>query len=153
MAFTQTNAIEVRRTRGKGRGVFAVRPIRAGDVIERVPVLVMPLRDLADDDRRAGLLDYCFVWGRDTVALALGYGSLYNHSYSPNARYDDENLQTKVFTALRDIEPGEEITINYNGEPTDKTSVGFEVLEASLTPAPRTARTKRASVLRNGSAH
>ena len=62
------------------------------------------------------------------MALALGYGSLYNHSYQPNARYDDESGQTKVFTAIRDIEAGEEITVNYNGEPEDESPVGFEVV-------------------------
>jgi len=46
------------------------------------------------------------------VALALGYRSLYNHSFRPNARYDDVGPLTKDFTALRDIQPGEEITVN-----------------------------------------
>jgi SET domain-containing protein len=63
------------------------------------------------------------------VAVALGYGSLYNHSYQPNARYDDESGKTKVFSALRDIAPGEEIVVNYNGVPEDKTPVWFKVME------------------------
>ena len=66
---------------------------------------------------------------RGTVALALGYGSLYNHSYRPNARYDDIGQLTKIFTALRDIPPGEEITVNYNGDPSDRAAVAFEVVE------------------------
>ena len=35
-------AIEVKRIKGKGRGVFARRRIRRGEVIERVPVIVLP---------------------------------------------------------------------------------------------------------------
>ncbi len=71
------------------------------------------------------------------MALALGYGSLYNHSFHPNARYDDRGQQTKVFTSLRDIESGEEITVNYNGDPNDTTAVSFEVVENSAeTQAP-----------------
>ena len=62
------------------------------------------------------------------MAVALGYGSLYNHSYQPNARYDDVGRLTKVFSALRDIEPGEEITVNYNGKPGDRGPVGFDVV-------------------------
>jgi SET domain-containing protein len=58
-----------------------------------------------------------------------GYGSLYNHSYRPNARYVDLAGRTKLFTAIRDIAAGEEITVNYNGEPGDETPVGFEVVE------------------------
>jgi SET domain-containing protein len=128
MSFTQSAAIEVKRIKGKGRGVFARRLIRRGESIERVPMLVLP----AGQSKGGSVVsDYCFAWGRGTVALALGYGSLYNHSYRPNARYDDVGPQTKEFTALRDIQPGEEITVNYNGEPRSRSAVWFEVVEGS----------------------
>ena len=135
MAFTQSDAIEVKRVKGKGRGVFARRPIRRGEVIERVPVLVLPVAEVKNAANWTGLARYCFHWGEGTLALALGYGSLYNHSYHPNACYDDAGGPTKVFTALRDIEPGEEITVNYNGEPEDRSPVGFEVVEAKAPNA------------------
>src|SRR3954466_2785574 len=77
------------------------------------------------------LSHYHFAWGKGTGALALGYGSVYNHSYRPNARYDDVGPQTKEFTALRDIEPGEEIVVNYNGNPRSRTAVWFDVIETS----------------------
>ena len=69
------------------------------------------------------------------IVPSLGYGSLYNHSYRPNARYDDEEGRIMVFTALRDIGRGEEITVNYNGEPGDETPVGFEVVEGPNSSA------------------
>ena len=127
MAVTQSDAVEVKRVRGKGRGVFARRSIEAGEVIETCPVLVLPAESV--EDASAGIGGYVFEWGRGKLALALGYGSLYNHSYRPNARYVDLAGRTKLFTALRDIGRGEEITVNYNGEPGDKTPVGFEVVE------------------------
>ena len=128
MSFTQSAAIEVKRIKGKGRGVFARRLIRRGESIERVPMLVLP----AGQSKGGSVVsDYCFAWGRGTLALALGYGSLYDHSYKPNARYDDVGPQTKEFTALRDIQPGEEITVNYNGEPRNRSAVWFEVVEGS----------------------
>ena len=37
MAFTHSDSIEVRRIESKGRGVFARRLIRKGELIERVP--------------------------------------------------------------------------------------------------------------------
>ena len=40
---------------------------------------------------------------------------------------------SKSFTALRDIEPGEEITVNYNGKPKSRSAVWFEVVEATAT--------------------
>lgn len=134
MALEHSNAIEVRRSPGKGRGVFARRLIRAGEVIERVPVLVVPIDDLNQGEAWTSLGSYCFVWNKSTVALALGYGSLYNHSFRPNARYDDRGQRTKVFTSLRDIEPGEEITVNYNGDPDDQSAVGFEVIDPPARP-------------------
>ncbi|MBI1314802.1 SET domain-containing protein-lysine N-methyltransferase [bacterium] len=125
MPLIPSNVIEVRRVRGKGRGVFARRPIAEGDEIERAPVL------LVADDCLYGtpLADYAFEWSKGKVALALGYGSLYNHSYQPNAQYFYGGPQVKVFYAIRDIAAGEEITINYNSEPTDQSPVWFDVVE------------------------
>lgn len=128
MACSQSGMIEVKRARGKGRGVFARRQIHEGEVIERVPVIVLPESVLMHDGVPTPLAHYCFLWGRGTVALALGYGSLYNHSFEPNARYQDASPRLKIFVALRDIGSGEEITVNYNGDPEDRSEVGFEVL-------------------------
>lgn len=87
---------------------------------------------VADDEARAEALalgadGYVFGWGEGATALALGYGSLYNHSYDPNAttvETDDE----LVITAVRDIAAGEEIFINYMGTAT--SGVWFDDLTA-----------------------
>ncbi len=129
MAFRQSDAIEIKRAKGKGRGVYARRAIRKGEVIERVPVIVLPVEEYAKGLARTALRDYCFGWGEGQVALALGYGSLYNHSYRPNARYLDVGPRAKEFTALRDIGPGEEITVNYNGKPRGRSKVWFDLAE------------------------
>jgi SET domain-containing protein len=94
-----------------------------------VPVLVLPVEDLRNGERWNGLASYCFHWGEKTVALALGYGSMYNHSFRPNAKYEDIGRQTKVFRAIREIQVGEEVTINYNADPKDRSPVGFAVIE------------------------
>ena len=133
MVFRQSDAIEVKRIKGKGRGVFARRAIAKGEVIERVPVLVMTSDDYAKGLAQTPLKDYCFAWGVDQVVLALGYGSLYNHSYKPNARYEDVGPSTKAFVAIRPIAPGEEITVNYNGKPGSRAKVWFDVLEPGKT--------------------
>src|SRR5215216_1019777 len=98
MVLQQTDAVEIRNTRGKGRGVFARRAIKKGEEIERVPVLVMPAKDVKHGPDYTTLGTYCFHWERGKVAVALGYGSLYNHSYRPNARYDDFVFKNKVIT-------------------------------------------------------
>ncbi len=111
-----------------GMGVFAAAPIDAGAVIEICPVLLFPKAELASV-RQTMLDDYYFDWGDDDewYAFALGYGSLYNHSYTPNADYgmDFENKTIDIY-CLRDIAPGEEICINYNGSPDDQSKVWFE---------------------------
>jgi uncharacterized protein len=129
MALSQSQAIVVKQVRGKGRGVFARRAIPEGEVIETCPVLVVPTVEVRSGTAWTRLGEYCFEWGRGTVALALGFGSLYNHSYEPNARYEDIGGRTKLFVALRDIAAGEEITVNYNGEPKDRSPVWFDVID------------------------
>jgi len=103
--------------------VFAAQSIAAGTEIERCPMLIV---DADQGDALAlGADGYVFGWGSDSTALALGYGSLYNHSYAPNA----ETLETEtelVITALIDIAVGDEIFINYMGTAQD--GVWFDVL-------------------------
>ena len=84
-------------------------------------MLVVPAGTI--EDYSTGFGPYVFEWGEGKVALALGFGSLYNHSYRPNARYNDVGPQAKAFQALRDIAVGEEITVNYNGEPARRRKV------------------------------
>ncbi len=110
---------------GRGRGVFAARDFRAGDVIERASVVPFA-RDLVRPLRGSLLDDYWFWWDEASNAMALGCGSLYNHAAPSNARYQrDVAARMLVFIAVRDIAPGEEITINYHGEPSDESPVWF----------------------------
>ena len=108
----------VRKVKGKGRGVFATGAVKKGAVIEHVPVLLVPIADFVGGLENATLNGYFFLWNKKYIAVSLGYGSLYNHSFEPNARYIHGD-QTLTYRALRDIAKGEEITINYNWIPTD----------------------------------
>ncbi len=136
MGFVQSDAVEIKRAPGKGRGVFARRAIRKGEVFESVPVIFLTPEEYARGVDGTILASYCFAWDGDKVALALGYGSVYNHSYKPNARYDDIGNRAKEFTALRAIDPGEEITINYNGKPRGRAKVWFDVVEPEPAAKP-----------------
>ena len=145
MAIQSSSLIEIKQTARKGRGVFARTFIAAGTEFERVPVLVMPAEEVLNAEEDTVLSHYVFDWGKGTIALALGFGSVYNHSYTPNARYDDYARMTKVFTALKDIQPGEEITINYNGHQDDLTPVWFDVVEDDTPKKPSKKLTKSAT--------
>jgi len=84
---------------------------------------------VAEQDRGAdlesGAEGYVFGWGEGRTALALGYGSLYNHRYDSNAT-TLETGDELVVTATRPIEVGDEIYINYMG--TAQSGVWFDVL-------------------------
>ncbi len=121
--------LQVRSIPAKGRGVVAGRRFTKDELIERDTVIVVPRQDW-ELVQQTVLSEYCFFWhdGDEDVAVALGHGSLLNHSYSPNALCV-KHLRKKVidFVALRDIERGEEVTINYHGDPDAQDPVGFEV--------------------------
>lgn len=104
---------EVRNIPGRGRGVVATRVLLGGGVVERAPVIVVPDRDVR------GLLDhYVFTFGRGRCALALGVGSLFNHSAQPSLAIAKRVRRRVIeFFALRDIVPGEELTIDYGYTP------------------------------------
>ena len=110
----------VRESPGRGRGVFAVRAFRAGELIEECPVLVIPDRDIPLIDQTA-LWHYYFGWSgpEGTGAIGLGLASLYNHSDQPNAECrKDIDARVIRFVALRDIGEGEEIVFRYDtGSP------------------------------------
>lgn len=139
--FSPLAQIEVRRdtTKGRGaRGVYAAEPIAVGQIIERVPVLLIPKSQVFGDDpiaRNAARISwYVFEWKvptkRPYVALALGYGSIYNHSFHPNARYRCVAPDAIEYECIRPIDAGDEITINYNGDPADMSPVGFDLAES-----------------------
>jgi SET domain-containing protein len=119
--------VYVKRVKGKGRGVFARRPIARGSLIEKVPLLLVPIKDVVGGLDNPNLVMFFFLKDRKHVAVCLGYGSLYNHSYRPNARYDEGPGATMLFTALHNIARDEEICINYNGDPRDRSPMRFKV--------------------------
>ena len=103
----------------KGRGVFAARAFTAGEVVEECPVVLLrkPYEALHKE-----LKTFVFHWevpegAAATQALALGYGSLYNHANPANMRYETDGASLVLrLIAVRDIRPDEELTINYNAE-------------------------------------
>ena len=114
----------------KGRGMFTNEAIPANTLIEIAPVIVMTdaERKLLDQTL---LCDYIFEWTPDGIqmcCMALGYIPIYNHSYTSNCEYFmNYDEQTMFIKTARDIEAGEELTINYNGDWDDTRLVWFDV--------------------------
>lgn len=122
------NKVILKNIRHRGRGVFAKKKIKKGEVIEICPVIPIPLKE-ERWLKKTFIDNYYFEWGsRNQPAIVLGYGSLYNHSYNPNAEHDERvKKKEMVFKALKDIKKGEEITHNYNGEPDNTEKLWFKV--------------------------
>jgi hypothetical protein len=112
-----------------GRGVFARRDIKKGEVIETCPVILVSRHDMSNLSESV-LVTYFFYFGKkkERLVIALGFGSIYNHSYEPNAKYKIKPREKTIeFSALKDIKKDMEITVNYNyGNPKDKTPLWFE---------------------------
>ncbi|WP_308721878.1 SET domain-containing protein [Paenibacillus polysaccharolyticus] len=122
--------IEVKQSKlGDGgefnRGVFATVDIAKGQLIHQAPVVPYPNEDHEHIEKTI-LEDYVFEYGANHTAILLGYGSLINHSYEPNATYDiNFENHTFDFYAYKDIKAGEEILINYNGEEDNMDPLWF----------------------------
>lgn len=95
-----------------GRGVFAARAFSPGELVETCPVVLLDLKDQPFPVQIRRLL-YC--WSKTQVALALGCGSLYNHSDRPNlVLHQVPGSMAITFQAAREIKSGEQLTISYD---------------------------------------
>lgn len=109
--------IELRTSTGKGRGVFATDVIEEGEIIERFPTIVLSEVERAFVKSQPEVLYYYYLdmLRFDVSVIMLGYGSLYNHSKTPNSEFRVLNLPNMMEVyALRRIEEGEEIVYDYN---------------------------------------
>ncbi|MEJ0105784.1 MAG: SET domain-containing protein-lysine N-methyltransferase [Bacteroidota bacterium] len=79
----------VMETERMGRGIFTEEDIEKDTVIEISPVIVMNGDDRKLLDKTL-LHDYIFEWdvNNKKCCMALGYVSVYNHSYASNCEYE-----------------------------------------------------------------
>jgi len=130
-----------------GRGVFASRGFKAGETVEICPVVVVnnELANGLPQEVACILFGWSYLVTRQAgplTALALGYGSLYNHNNPANMRYEaDDHLKALRFIAVRDIVQDEELTVNYNsygGGAESSNNRWFE--DKGITPIVKSGR-------------
>jgi len=113
-----------------GLGVFAANNLKKGEEIEICPII--ELQNEAGLLEKSKLFNYYFLWkNKKHCVIALGFGSIYNHSYEPNATYK-KNYKNKTvdFVAIKPIKKDEEITANYNyGNPNDKSQLWIKSIK------------------------
>jgi SET domain-containing protein len=112
----------------RGRGVFTTKNISKGTVIEISPVIVLTEKERKTIEKTL-LFHYVFEWGNDKkkACVALGYVSMYNHSYDANCEYEMEfGKKLMTIKTVKSIKKGEELFINYNAKPDETTKVWFD---------------------------
>ena len=107
-----TDKISVRQSLipNSGRGVFAEKDFKKGEVIEVCPLLTDYKKNFANSI----IKDYTSKskFKPDQEVIVFGMCSMYNHSDNFNVGHnqDPENM---IFKAARDIKKGEELYVNY----------------------------------------
>jgi SET domain-containing protein len=111
-----------------GRGVYAKCDIKKGEIIERCPIIEVSKHDTSNL-KESILVTYFFYFGKnkERIAIALGFGSIYNHTDKPNVIYKIKPKEKVIdFIALTDIKKDEELTFNYYNSKDKKNPLWFE---------------------------
>lgn len=102
-----------------GYGVFAVKDIRSGEIIEQMPALAIRHIDLSSHGLKnphSPINTHAYEHpGLREIWIGTGTSSFYNSSATPNANFGtvfDEIAWIMVW-AMRGIREGEEITLDY----------------------------------------
>jgi len=93
-----------------GRGVFANKDFKKGEIVEVCPLI----SDKRSNINNSIIKDYTFKNKfKDEEVIVFGLCSLYNHSDNNNIYHDQDGNDNMVYTAVRDINKGEELYVNY----------------------------------------
>jgi len=99
-----------------GRGVFANKDFKQGEIIEVCPLIT----DYKKNFENSKIKDYTFnsKFIKDQEVIVFGMCSMYNHSNKFNVHHtqDPENM---IYTASRDIKNGEELYVSYGADYWD----------------------------------
>lgn len=109
MKYCSIESLEIKPKHGLG--VFTNKFIPKNTTIERAPTL-----NVHDDEIDENLRDYLFTENDKESVLVFGYGSMYNSSKKNNLDYYDCGKRCIGFITNRDINAGEELTINYGDD-------------------------------------
>lgn len=89
-----------------GQGIFSDKPLKKGEIIGTVIGPVVP--DNKESYKKYG--DYLHPINYDEAIVNINFTRFTNHSCNPNCGLKD----AVTLVAIRDIETGEELTIDYD---------------------------------------
>lgn len=110
-ALDRKKGLYLKKTKAKGRGVFCVNNIKAGEILEVTPALLLDEEETMMADKTL-LRDYTFTIGRvpkrlglknpnNASAVVMGILAFCNHSSEPNAEIIWEERNNTVYYALK----------------------------------------------------
>ena len=115
----------VKRTRGKGWGAYCSKRIPKGTIFNVTTLLVLTATE-AKLMSGSSLEPYWYEFGSKGRAIALGLGSIMNHSDHPNCSYHfAKKRRTLSFYALRDIPAHQELTHDYGWSSASYKAYGI----------------------------
>jgi SET domain-containing protein len=104
--------IEIRQTKNKGKGVFALRNFRKGEVVfTNLRGKLVKNKDLEKILKSEG--DHLDEINKETWEIMNPPGRFVNHSCDPNTVSKESSKKEVPYIALRSIRKGDEITGDY----------------------------------------
>lgn len=117
-----------------GRGLYATTKIEKGHVIHTCEIILLSEQETRNADALDILANHRFAFSRFQDAVLLGYGSLFNGlaiGFNVSHKVIFEDFRPMVqFSANRDIEPGEQLFIEYTYNPEDLDEKGTGSLQS-----------------------
>lgn len=112
----------VRNTKDMGRGIFADRDFKAGEIICYCELLVLD-KDDSSMINDTSLENYTFRFNEMSDCLVLGDGSIFNHNDDENTTYELIKITDALgsrhlmkFTTKKPILQDEQMFINYSAD-------------------------------------
>lgn len=111
--------LEVKEFTTMGRGVITTKLIKKSCLFYIADLIELSRKDSETVDKTM-LKNYVYDLGKGQSGLALGFGSLFNHSNNPNVNYfivKENKRRVIVYQAIRNIKAGEQLFIDYGYQP------------------------------------
>jgi uncharacterized protein len=108
-----------------GRGVQTTSKVKAGEVVHMAEILVLSANDTKILNEQTELQYYTFKYNETQDCLVLGHGEIFNHNDQPNVSYSLVELEGRSmmqFKAIMDIEPKQQLFINYAADTEVKVA-------------------------------
>lgn len=117
--------VNIKTTKKYGRGLYASKNLKKGQVIEVCELLVLSQIDTIRVDK-TDLKWYVFKYNDVQDCLVLGNGELFNHSNNANVSYQIINNKM-YFVAKRNIKKGRQLFTDYNQDDQVDTKNGYKI--------------------------